>query len=159
MSRLSGETTGMTRTRAAERELHFVTFLLGEWEYAIEVADVCGIYHGLAIIPTPDEPEIITGEIQLATHRIPVVDLRHLLHLPERVGVGWLLVVRHAEDLIGILVDQVSEVIRVPLQALDPSSNHHAEIPAPGVISAVVHYRDRVIHVPDLPRLLRECPG
>jgi hypothetical protein len=56
-------------------------------------------------------------------------------------------------------VDQVSEVIRVPLQALDPLANDPAEIPAPGVMAAVVHYRDRVIHVPDLPWLLQESLG
>lgn len=157
MSRLSGETASLSRTCNPAAERHFVTFALDQWEYGIEVADVCGIYHGVAIIPTPDDPEIITGEVCLTTQRIPVMDLRDVLHLTPRVGTGWLLVVRHGLRMVGFLVDQVREVIRVPAAAVHPCDVATASS-LPGAIDCVLHVQDRTIHVPDIPRILSECP-
>ncbi len=158
MSRPSDETTCLPGTRAAARDLHLVTFRVGDWTYAVEVADVCGVYHGVAIIPTPDEPEIIAGEINLGTHRIPVVDLRTVFHLPDRFGAGWLLVVTRTGDMIGIIVDHVSGVIRVTPEALEPF-DRSSDSSAPGDITAVARCGNEAFHIPDLSRILDRCEG
>jgi len=159
MSRITGGAARTSRTSAPASELHFVTFHLGHWEYGIEVADVCGIYHGLAIIPAPDEPDTIAGEVHLPTHRIRVIDLRRLLQLPESESPGWMLVVGAVDGPIGILVDRVTEVIRVRSDAMAAYEDADGRVPGGGFLTVTAHYQGRTIYVPDVHRMLRGCCG
>lgn len=144
-------------TIAAPRELHLVTFKLDNYEYGVEVAGVYGIYHGLAIIPTPDECDAFAGEIQLFSRRIAVVSLRRLLNLNEQMtGPGWLLVVKPAGQMVAVLVDQISEVIRLKPQALQAITQKNQQVPAFPWLTASARYQERTIYLPDLTRLLSE---
>lgn len=144
-------------TVSAPGELHLVTFKLNNYEYGVEVAGVYGIYHGLAIIPTPDECDAFTGEVQLLSRRIAVVNLRRVLNLNEQMtGPGWLLIVQQAGQMVAVLVDQISDVIRVKPQALQAITQKNQQVPAFPWLTASARYQERTIYLPDLTRLLTE---
>ena len=147
-----------SQTPTAPRELHLVTFLLDGWEYGVEVNNICGVYHGLAIIPTPDDSDMLEGEVHLFAHRIPVINLRCVLNLGERPsGPVWLLVLYRSSRQVGLLVDSVAEVLHLQPNALQPFDGTNHEIPASDFVTASVRHQERTIYLPDLPRLLEAC--
>jgi chemotaxis signal transduction protein len=149
-----------SHAHTAPRELHLVTFRLDGWEYAVEVNDICGIYHGLAIIPTPDDSELLEGEVHLFAHRIPVINLRRVLNLGDRPsGPVWLLVLYQAGKQVGLLVDSVVEVLRLQSNALQPCDGTSHQNPASDFVTASVSHKERTIYLPDLQRLLGACPA
>ncbi len=134
----------------------FVTFVLGGTDYAVEVDEIHGIYHSLPVIPTPDAPPYIEGEVQLVHRRIPVVNLRRFAGMHDAQSLRsphWILIVEHREGPVGIVVDKVSEVVK-----LTPASLTISEDTAPGPVGeyvmAVAKHGGRALYVPDFSRLL-----
>ena len=73
------------------------------------------------IIRVPRAPEFIEGVINLRGKVIPVVDLRARFSMPgtERTDEHRIVVV----DDIGMVVDAVTEVSRIPSSSIEPPSN------------------------------------
>jgi purine-binding chemotaxis protein CheW len=68
-------------------------------------------------------PEFIKGVINLRGKVIPILDVRKRFHLPE---VGYddrtcIIVVTMLDTTIGMVVDEVSEVIDIPSDKVDPA--------------------------------------
>jgi chemotaxis signal transduction protein len=144
-------------TRTPTRERRFVTFLLDRWELGIEVGDVCGIYHGLPIIPTPDESDPVAGDVSIYGQRIPVLKLRHLLNLSPLPSLAqWLVVFREQGQTAALIVDRVYEVISVDVSALE-QQNAASGGPASDYANRAVFWQGRKIYLPDFPRLLADC--
>jgi purine-binding chemotaxis protein CheW len=96
--------------------LHLVTFQLGREEYGVEIASVQEIIRATDITPVPGAPSHVRGVINLRGKIIPVVDLRRRFALTS-VEAGEdqrIIVVELGEKRIGMLVDSVSQVIKVP---------------------------------------------
>jgi purine-binding chemotaxis protein CheW len=143
-----------------KQDMHFVSFMLGGMHYGVEVSDVYGIYHGLPIIPTPDSSPSVAGELQLVDRRIPVVSLRRFAGMRERGGAEhgpeWIVIVENSRGPIGLVVDGVSEVVK-----LTPSNVILSKSPAPGpvgnYVTAVASHEDHPMYLPDFTRLLHDA--
>ena len=96
--------------------LHLVTFQLGKEEYGVEIASVQEIIRATDITPVPGAPSHVRGVINLRGKIIPVVDLRRRFALVsvEAGDAQRIIVVELGEKRIGMLVDSVSQVIKVP---------------------------------------------
>jgi len=99
-----------------EELLHLVTFQLAKEEYGVEIANVQEIIRATDITPVPGAPAHVRGVINLRGKIIPVVDLRRRFALPETDSsdARRIVVVELGPKRIGMLVDSVSQVIRVP---------------------------------------------
>jgi len=99
-----------------EATFHLVTFQLGQEEYGIEIASVQEIIRATDITPVPGAPNHVRGVINLRGKIIPVVDLRTRFALPqaEANDSQRIVVVELKAKRIGMLVDGVSQVIRIP---------------------------------------------
>jgi purine-binding chemotaxis protein CheW len=102
-------------SRGKEGEEQIVVFKLGEEEYGIEINQVREIIRKREITPVPRQPVYVEGVINVRGTIIPVVNLK------KRFGLSYdpskqphTIIVESGEGLVGILVDAVSEVIRVP---------------------------------------------
>jgi len=95
---------------------HLVTFSLGNEEYGVEICSVQEIIRATDITPVPGAPAHIRGVINLRGKIIPVVDLRKRFVLPETDidDSQRIVVVELREKRLGMLVDSVSQVIKVP---------------------------------------------
>ncbi len=95
---------------------HLVTFHLGKEEYGVEIGSVQEIIRATDITPVPGAPDHVRGVINLRGKIIPVVDLRKRFGLPDcAVGDAQrTVVVELGQKRIGMLVDRVSQVIKVP---------------------------------------------
>ncbi len=97
--------------------------------YALPVERVREIVRLRPITPMPRVPEAIRGVISLRGEIVQVIDLRRRLGLARDDGDAAerarraRIVVLHGEGghLTGLLVDRVTEVLRVPEEALRPA--------------------------------------
>lgn len=98
--------------------------------YAIPVERVREIVRMRAVTPMPRVPEAVLGVIALRGEVIQVLDLRRRLGLPRaEPGRRTRIVVLHGEDgrVTGLLVDAVTEVLRMPEDAVRPAAPGESE--------------------------------
>jgi len=98
----------------------FLTFILGEEEYGVDILRVQEIKGWDSVTPIPNTPEYIKGVINLRGTIVPIVDLRQRFNMPE-IEYGPITVVivlkiecADRDRIMGIVVDGVSDVYDVP---------------------------------------------
>ena len=74
------------------------------------------------VTPFPRMPAFALGAINLRGRIVPVINLRRKLGFPDRPPGRKThnLLVRSGEQLIGFLVDEVSEMLEIPASLIDP---------------------------------------
>ena len=104
----------------AEEQL--VVFCLGNDEYAVAISQVKEIIQYKGATKVPNVPEYMEGIINLRGKVIPVIDLALRLDLAAgKAGGKRVLIIEAAEKEIGLVVDEVSEVIRLQDDAIEPA--------------------------------------
>ena len=103
-------------TQSGTESSQYLTFILAEEEYAIDILRVQGIQGWDKVTAIPNTPEYILGVINLRGSVVPIVELRRRFKL-ESVPFGPTTVViivkiksGDNERTLGIVVDAVSEV-------------------------------------------------
>jgi len=108
----------------AGAEMQLVVFELGDESYGVDISRVQDINRMQEITEIPHAPESVVGVINLRGRVIPVIDLRKRFGLPDAVHTkDTRIVVVHLDDnLIGVIVDAVSQVLRIPADIVEPPS-------------------------------------
>ncbi len=93
----------------------FLSFFLGQEEYAIEILKVKEIIGLISITPVPKMPGYIRGVINLRGKIVPVMNLRIRFGLQpvEDTHETCIIVVQESQRIMGVLVDKVSEVAEI----------------------------------------------
>jgi purine-binding chemotaxis protein CheW len=141
--------------KAAEATEHLATFFLDREEYGLDVRLVQEIRRVDGITQVPRAPEFIRGVMNLRGRIIPVVDLKRKLGLGE-VALGRasrIVVVKLKERLIGLLVDGASQVLKVPVSAIEAPPEEVVE-KGGDYIRGVAKLQARLIILVDLLRIL-----
>lgn len=99
------------------------TFRIGGEDYAIDIMRVREIIHPLPITPVPRAPAFVEGVVRLRGEVIPVLDVRKRLGVPARPEdrKTRFLVVNVAGRRIGLVVDEMCEVLRLPRSEIRPA--------------------------------------
>jgi purine-binding chemotaxis protein CheW len=102
-------------------DYHLVTFNLDREEYGVEISCVHEIIRATDITMVPGAPSQVRGVINLRGKIIPVVDLRRRFGLPEGEETEFqrIVVVELGEKRLGMLVDSVSQVVKVPAAVVE----------------------------------------
>jgi purine-binding chemotaxis protein CheW len=100
----------------------YLTFVLGEEEYGIEILRVQEIRGYTSITPMPNTPPHIKGVINLRGAVIPVVDLRAKFGMPavEYTKFTVIVLVAAAGKTMGLVVDAMSDVLALAEQDIQP---------------------------------------
>lgn len=149
-------TTALSETEAGSADAtQLVVFRIEKSEYALPVANVGEILRMVAIAPVPEAPAWLPGVINLRGKVIPVIDLRIRLGLPSvPVGLNTPIIVAETEgQMVGLVADSVSELLSVPLDAIEPPD---ARIGASRAVESVARAGGRLILIFDLERV---CAG
>jgi purine-binding chemotaxis protein CheW len=133
----------------------YVTFLLGDEEYALEILAVQEIIGFTRITHVPHMPDFIKGVINLRGTVVPVVDLR------LKFGLGHadynshtcVIVVNMGERTMGMIVDVVSEVVNLPEGSVEPAPPFGANIHA-DFIKGMGKAGDRLLIILDIEKVL-----
>jgi purine-binding chemotaxis protein CheW len=117
-------------TAVLEQEEQLVAFRLGGETYGIPISLVHEIIRCSEITQVPRTAEYVRGVINLRGKVVPVLDLRLRLGLPpiEETRTTRIVVVEVENGIIGMIVDAVSEVLRLPLSQIEPPSELVASI-------------------------------
>jgi purine-binding chemotaxis protein CheW len=129
--------------QAAHSEtVEFLVFRLGAESFALPISAIDEV----ARVPdrmsrVPKVPEFLEGLVNFRGEVLPVIDQRKRFGLVADVGSGRrLIVVRSQRHRAGVIVDSVSEVLRAPVNAIEP---------APELIGEVRELVDGVINLTD----------
>ena len=118
----SGATAGQNEA-IAERQL--VIFCLSGEEYGVDIGAVREIIRLQNITKVPNAPSYVEGLTNLRGRVVPVVDLRKRFGLPavRDVNNNRIVIIDIGGEDIGVIVDSVTEVLRVPSHCLEPPSS------------------------------------
>ena len=99
-----------------------ITFQLGDQILGVDIMAIREIRAWSPATPLPNVPAHVRGVVNLRGVVLPVLDLRHRL--------GWgvtdpsarhvIIVVRIGEQLQGLIVDAVNDIVTIPPEAMQP---------------------------------------
>ena len=144
--RHSGEGTG---------SMQLVSFRLAQEEYGIEITKVQEIILMGEITRVPQTPDYIQGLINLRSTVIPIVDLRLRFGLASESATDEtrIMVVNVVGKTIGIIVDAVSEVLRISHEQIAPPPPTVAGL-GREYLTGLVKLENRLLVLLDIDRIL-----
>ncbi|GJM24310.1 MAG: chemotaxis protein CheW [Phycisphaerae bacterium] len=115
---LQQESSGTSGTNGGAK---YLTFLLADEDYGIDILKVREIIGVLDITRVPQTSHFVGGLINLRGRVIPVIDLRSRLGMPEApYNEETCIIVVDIGELIGVIVDTVHEVHEIPDSKIEP---------------------------------------
>jgi purine-binding chemotaxis protein CheW len=116
---VSGAAQGASRP---DPIVELCAFVVGDEEYVIDIRRIREIVQPLPVVAVPRAPEWMDGVVNLRGEVVPVLDVRRRLGLPPRPPSRRtkVLVVHVAGRLLALVVDAVSEVVRIPRSHIGP---------------------------------------
>jgi purine-binding chemotaxis protein CheW len=104
-------------------KLEFVAFRVGSQEFCIDIMGVREIRGWTQATPLPHAPSYVRGVINLRGAVLPIVDLamRFGLGLTEPTARSVIIVVQVHQQVIGLLVDAVSDILTVLEASMQPT--------------------------------------
>ncbi len=151
------QTANIQDARSTEHTgtMQLVSFHLGDEVYGIEIVKVREIILMGEITRVPQTPPFVKGLINLRSTVIPVIDLRIRFDLTanDYTSESRIMVIDVSGKTIGIIVDAVSEVLRV--------SNDQIAPPPPTVagleqeyLTGLVKFEDQLLMLLDVDKML-----
>jgi len=136
-------------------ELQLVVFKLGEEEYGVEIIQVQEIIRVMETTRVPKAPNYIRGVINLRGKVIPVIDLKKRFGLADSEADDQtrIMVVEVQEYTVGMIVDCVSEVLRLPNNAIEPTPPVFSNL-SDDYIRGVGKLEERLLILLDLDKVL-----
>ncbi|MCF2950194.1 chemotaxis protein CheW [Paraglaciecola aquimarina] len=137
--------------------LQWVTYKLGEETYGINVMQVQEVLRYSEIAPVPGAPDYVLGIINLRGNVVTVIDTRSRFGLPSSdISDSTRVVIIESDDqVVGILVDSVAEVVYLRSSEIDSAPNVGTEESAK-FIQGVSNRDGQLLILVDLNKLLSD---
>lgn len=132
-----------------------VSFMLDEVEYGVDILCVHEILRFPDITRLPNTPDFIKGVINLRGNVIPVVDVRIRFGFPvgEVTDLTRIIVIETNGKQVGLLVDNVHQVVRIPVASIDPPSDLIMGM-SEDFISGIGRLKDRLIVILNMTNII-----
>lgn len=137
-------------------ELQVTVFRFAKEEYALPITKVKSIIKLLPITKMSNAPLFVEGIINLRGEIIPIVDLRPRFNLSIQPATdeSRIIIVDINQQMVGIIVDCVDEVIRVPMDDIDlPPAAARLDTT---YITGICKYNLRLITLLDIDKVLTQ---
>jgi purine-binding chemotaxis protein CheW len=135
-------------------ELQFVIFQVGSQSLALSIFQVERILRWEQPAALPNAPAFLEGVLPYGDGVVPVVDLRKRLDVPATQQEETRVMVLELEDQrVGIVVDAVSEVVRVDARTISPPPPMVRGLAAK-YITGILSQADRTVVVLNAGKLL-----
>jgi purine-binding chemotaxis protein CheW len=114
-----------TTTEVDRRAGKYLTFVLAGEEYGLEILKVREIMGMMDTTAVPAMPDYVKGVINLRGKVIPVIDMRLKFGMTEaeRNSETCIIVVDVRGNLMGVVVDKVSEVLDIRAEEIEDAPN------------------------------------
>eukprot|EP00232_Nephroselmis_pyriformis_P019213 CAMPEP_0182900148 /NCGR_PEP_ID=MMETSP0034_2-20130328/28607_1 /TAXON_ID=156128 /ORGANISM="Nephroselmis pyriformis, Strain CCMP717" /LENGTH=156 /DNA_ID=CAMNT_0025034295 /DNA_START=532 /DNA_END=1002 /DNA_ORIENTATION=+ len=147
----------MTASDPNDEVLQWVTYRLDEETYGINVMQVQEVLRYTEIAPVPGAPDYVLGIINLRGNVVTVIDTRSRFGLPptDITDNTRIVIIESDEQVVGILVDSVAEVVYLRSSEIDSAPNVGTEESAK-FIQGVSNRSGQLLILVDLNKLLSE---
>ncbi len=137
--------------------LQWVTYRLGEETYGINVMQVQEVLRHTEIAPVPGAPDYVLGIINLRGNVVTVIDTRSRFGLPpaDVTDNSRIVIIESEQQVVGILVDSVAEVVYLRTSEIDSAPNVGTEESAK-FIQGVSNRDGELLILVDLNKLLSD---
>lgn len=110
---------------AVDEEVEAIIFSLDNEDYGVDIHQVKEVIKVRELTSVPNAPKDIMGVISLRGVVIPVMNLRGRFGMPIKNSGERIIIVKDGAGLLGLLVDAVRHVVRVPEKSIEspPSIN------------------------------------
>ncbi len=137
--------------------VQLVSFKLGQEEFGIDIKKVQEINRMVEITKIPQAPHYCEGVINLRGKVIPVIDLRKKfdMDIKEWTKNTRIVVCEDGESIVGMIVDAVEEVLRIPSSTIEPAPGIVASVGA-DYINGVAKIDDRLLIFLDISKIVAE---
>ena len=124
-------------------------------EYALSLSYVVEIIDTTGITRVPETPDYIAGILNLRGHVVPVIDVRMRFRKPPKPDTRQrcIVIARIAENLLGLLVDNVVDLIDIPPEKITPTPQVGGSY-VHGYVQGIGVYEDKVQLIIDTDRLV-----
>lgn len=136
-------------------EIQLACFSLGDKLFAVDIMRIKEILLPQKLASLPRASDFLDGVINLRGNVIPVMNMRKRLQMPvcESEKSGKLLIVSLAKQLLALMVDDVMEVITVPVKEIIPPILSVSDV-GMEFVAGVCLSNDRVFMILDIDSLL-----
>ncbi len=150
-------TTGVDEGSTNDPLNQLVTFRLEDESYGINVMQVQEVLRVTEIAPVPGAPPYVLGIINLRGNVVTVIDTRTRFGLPpgEVDDASRIVIIESEQQVVGILVDSVAEVVELRNSQIDSAPNVGNE-ESSRYIQGVATRNDDLLIVVDLNKLLSD---
>lgn len=137
-----------------------VTFNLEQEEYGVNILQVQEINRMVEITEVPQTEHYVEGIINLRGKVIPIIDLRKKFGMldKEHDNKTRIVVVDVSSETVGLVVDGVSEVLRVPAGSLEDTprmiTGESSGAASADYIKSIVKLEDRLLIYLDLEKII-----
>ncbi len=139
----------------SSHEGKFLTFVLGNEEYGVEILKVREIMGIMEITPVPQTPDYMKGVINLRGKVIPIIDLRLKFSMDEveHTKETCIIVAEVGATQVGVIVDSVSEVMDIKGEDIEEAPNFGQEIDT-NFIMGLGKTKKKIVILLDIERVL-----
>ncbi len=140
------------------RIIQLIVFDLANEEYGADIGQVREIIRTKTITPIPDSPDFIKGVSNVRGEIPVIIDLKACFFLPSvkrDVEDRHIIITEQKKNIFGLLVDEVTEVLRVPETDIKPAPELVNQIDRE-YVSGVITLENRLIILLDLSKVLAE---
>lgn len=151
--------TESTAARTAQAG-KFLSFILGAEEYGLEILKVQEINGMMGITRVPRTPDYVRGVINLRGRVIPIVSLRGKFKMPPVADTEktCIIVVQvnygDREITMGIIVDEVSEVLNIGPNQIEPAPSFGGGMEEADFITGMGKLENKVVILLDIDRVM-----
>jgi len=142
-------------TISTPKTIELMAFRIGAQEFCVDIGSVREIRGWTPATALPHSPAFVRGVINLRGAVLPIVDLAARLGLPaiEANSRNVVIVVQIRRQIVGLLVDAVSEILTVADEAIQPTPDVASEM-AKTFVRGVLAMQGRMISLIALDDLL-----
>lgn len=142
-----------------QADSQFLTFMLGEEEFGIDILQVQEIKGWGNVTKIPNMPDYILGVINLRGTIVPIMDLRKRFKLPKaEYNATTVIIVTKAVDedqerTVGMVVDAVSEVYDMDEKSMQPTPDFGSNVDA-DFVKGLANVDDKMIILMNVDKLV-----
>lgn len=146
---------------ANEADSQYLTFVLGEESYGVDILRVQEIKGWSPVTRIPNTPEYLRGVLNLRGTIVPIIDMRmrFSMETAEYTPITVVIVVSvrsgDKERILGIVVDAVSDVLNVDAEQVKPAPDFGSTVNTE-YLSGLVTVGEQMVMLLDIDKMLTE---
>ena len=148
-------TVRKAKKEAEVEEVQYVTFVIGEELYGVDVTKVQEIIGMPPITVVPNSAIFMRGVINLRGAVVPVVDMRSRFSMVDKSYDFFtvIIIVEVHARLVGMIVDSVSDVVKLPVGSIQSTPSFNAKIET-DFIEGIGQIENNLVAILDVDKIL-----